>query len=187
MMAHPHPPLRLHASGTDRRERHCGDHPGRSDRGGPMVDRGQQQARATAAAVNPARDGIVQLLRTDLANSRRLWPYPDGSGVALSGYAGLAPGTLDRSGDLCRVYYRLVNGVLVRVQEPLDRTANRTSWSEIVCSDVVRFALTPIPDTDELPAQPEDVRGGQPLPGRVTLVIQSRDPANSISEDLWLR
>lgn len=152
-----------------------------------MVNRSQQQARSAAAAVNPAREGIVSLLRNDLANSRRMWQYPDGSGVVLSGYAGLSSATMQPTGELCRVYYRVANGVLVRVQEPIDGPAGRRNWSEMVCPGVTKFVLVPVPDREELPAQDDDPRAGVRLSGRVTLTIQSRDPAHSISEELWLR
>lgn len=152
-----------------------------------MVNRSQQQARLAAAAVNPARESIVALLRSDLANSRRMWQYPDGSGVVLSGYAGLSPATMQPTGELCRVYYRVADGVLTRVQEPLGGPVGRRTWSEMVCTGMTRFALVPVPDREALPAEPEDPQDGLRLPGRVTLTLESREPGRSISEDLWLR
>jgi prepilin-type N-terminal cleavage/methylation domain-containing protein len=152
------------------------------------VNHSQQQFRAGEALANPAREGIVSLVRHDLANSRRIWQYPDGSGVVLTGYAGLSPATYGPTGDLCRVYYRVSHGVLLRVQESLDESAVQPSWSGMVCSGVTAFSLTTVPDPELSPEpEPANPREGLRLTRRVTLTIQLREPSQSLREDLWLR
>ncbi len=149
-----------------------------------IINQHQQQTRAAAASANLSRDPIVQMVRRDLANSRRMWQYPDGSGVVLSGYAGLSQGAFAPTGEMCRVYYRIVKGELVRMQEPLAETDSRERWSELVCAGAAAFSLVPQPDRDGETAAAEG--GGQSIPARVTFVLQFQDSARSFSEDLWV-
>ena len=124
------------------------------------------------------------MIRRDLANSRRIWQYPDGSGVVLSGYAGLSPGGSSPTGEMCRVHYRVVKGVLVRMQESLAEAGTRGRWSELVCAGVGAFSLVPQLERDDQISAAEG--GGQSIPARVTLVLQYQDSARSFSEDLWV-
>src|SRR5262249_34325213 len=102
-----------------------------------------RDTRRLAARTNSSAQGIIDLLRFDLANSRSLSQSPDGLTIVLVGHGALDRRALTPNNRLVRVTYRVdSSGTFTRQQEYLDEPARPQRWNDLVATGVARVDIT---------------------------------------------
>jgi prepilin-type N-terminal cleavage/methylation domain-containing protein len=118
---------------------------------------------------------VLRLLRWDLANARRFETQPDG--VRLFGLDSLNSVNLQPTHRPTTVIYRVATfagkSALLRTEQPIGNTANRDTFSQLICPDVTEFAITPLPDPTSTgeDSEPFGRNSGKPLPRRVEVQL----------------
>jgi hypothetical protein len=86
-------------------------------------------------------DGVIELIRFDLANARTMTQSADGQNVIFIGHGGLDRRSFAATNRLTRVIYRVDpdHGVLTRRQEYLDDPARPQKWEELLATGVARI------------------------------------------------
>jgi prepilin-type N-terminal cleavage/methylation domain-containing protein len=110
-----------------------------------------------AARSETSIDGIVQLLRFDLANARTMTQSPDGRVLVLIGHGGLDRRTLAATNRLARVTYRIDSergGTLSRTQEYIDDRVRPQRWSELFATNVARIDAISASGDSEIVSEP---------------------------------
>jgi len=106
-----------------------------------------------AARSETSVEGVVELLRFDLANARTMTQSPDGRVLVLIGHGGIDRRTLSPTNRLTRVTYRIDaerGGTLSRTQEYIDDRVRPQRWSELVATNVARIDAIPASGDSEL-------------------------------------
>jgi prepilin-type N-terminal cleavage/methylation domain-containing protein len=122
-------------------------------------------------------EGVVELLRFDLANARSMSQSSDGLTLVLVGHGGLDRRALAANNRLVRVTYRIdpERGALARQQEYLDDPVRPHRWSELVVTNVARLDVIATSNDSELvtePAMSASMLGAQRI-GDVRVAPQS--------------
>ncbi len=139
-------------------------------------------------------DAAANLIRRDLGNAQSVEFRSDGS-MVLVGHGGLEPATGRSTGRLVRIAYRVVDAgrhpsrggegesralLLVREQVPLDASAERTSWRELVLAGVIDLQLSPASDDAARSRSTDHAQTPvhhTPVPSRVRIRIQTNSGA----------
>ncbi len=147
------------------------------------------RSRATLTRDESRTDvrGVVEMIRFDLANARRIKARPNH--VTLTGFGGLDERSLAPHQRPVRITYILKKTGsqtwLVREQVELNTPANGNRWTELICAGVETFSIEPIEGSGALTAKS---RAEVLLPSRVRLLIVPAVPNGpNISETIVLQ
>jgi hypothetical protein len=101
-------------------------------------------------------DGIVELLRFDLASARSITQSGDGQALVLVGHSGLDRQTMFPTNRLTRVIYRIdaKSGNLTREQIYIDEPTRPSSWRELAAVAVARIDVIPASGDSDAIAEP---------------------------------
>jgi prepilin-type N-terminal cleavage/methylation domain-containing protein len=141
-----------------------------------MIARDRARLAMSGRAADSASARIIDLVRRDLTNGRRVWVDPDGRGFTITGYGGLTRQTHEPDGRLARVSYAIEGGALYRRQAYMDDPLRPDAWAEMVAAGVdgVSLALEASSVAEEL--GPDESSGemdrGMPISSAASLEVQ---------------
>lgn len=102
------------------------------------------------------RMDLLEMLRRDLTNATQMTMAQNR--VVLIGSGALARGSLVPQHEPVTVTYEIAGangrGCLVRRQSPRDGASRQPGWSELVCPNLMSFAIEPVSGMPAAPASP---------------------------------